>query len=119
MRVPVAAGTVAPSAALDQMDVEPVEELGFATIELDGPPSPTIGGRVRRALEAYFEHVKHPMYVAFLELWIASRTDPPLPLEQEHARVEHPVGVERHQAHLLSGAMTTGDTHQVAPRLPK
>jgi AcrR family transcriptional regulator len=31
--------------------------------------------RVRRALEAYFEHVKHPMYVAFLELWIASRTD--------------------------------------------
>jgi hypothetical protein len=26
--------------------------------------------RVRRALEAYFEHVKHPMYVAFLELWI-------------------------------------------------
>ena len=34
--------------------------------------------RVRRALEAYFEHVKHPMYVAFLELWIASRTDPEL-----------------------------------------
>jgi hypothetical protein len=33
---------------------------------------------VRRALEAYFEHVKHPMYVAFLELWIASRTDPEL-----------------------------------------
>jgi len=31
--------------------------------------------RVHRALEAYFEHVKHPMYVAFLELWIASRTD--------------------------------------------
>jgi AcrR family transcriptional regulator len=34
--------------------------------------------RVHRALEAYFEHVKHPMYVAFLELWIASRTDPEL-----------------------------------------
>lgn len=34
--------------------------------------------RVRRALEAYFEHVKHPMYVAFLELWVASRTDPEL-----------------------------------------
>lgn len=31
--------------------------------------------RVRKALEAYLEHVKHPMYVAFLELWIAARTD--------------------------------------------
>ena len=34
--------------------------------------------RVRKALEAYLEHVKHPMYVAFLELWIAARTDPEL-----------------------------------------
>jgi AcrR family transcriptional regulator len=34
--------------------------------------------RPRKALEAYLEHVKHPMYVAFLELWIAARTDPEL-----------------------------------------
>jgi AcrR family transcriptional regulator len=34
--------------------------------------------RVRKALEAYLEHVKHPMYVAFLELWVAARTDPEL-----------------------------------------
>ena len=34
--------------------------------------------RPRRALEAYWEHVKHPMYVAFLELWVAARTDPEL-----------------------------------------
>jgi len=34
--------------------------------------------RVRKALEAYLDHVKHPMYVAFLELWIAARTDPEL-----------------------------------------
>jgi AcrR family transcriptional regulator len=34
--------------------------------------------RPRRALDAYLEHVKHPMYVAFLELWIAARTDPEL-----------------------------------------
>jgi AcrR family transcriptional regulator len=34
--------------------------------------------RVRKALEAYLEHVKHPMYVAFLELWTAARTDPEL-----------------------------------------
>ena len=39
--------------------------------------------RVRRALEAYFEHVKHPMYVAFLELWIASRTDPGTAVDPE------------------------------------
>jgi AcrR family transcriptional regulator len=39
---------------------------------------PRDGTRVRRALEAYFEHVRHPMYVAFLELWVASRTDPEL-----------------------------------------
>jgi AcrR family transcriptional regulator len=34
--------------------------------------------RVRRAIEAYWEHVKHPMYTAFLELWVAARTDPEL-----------------------------------------
>jgi AcrR family transcriptional regulator len=34
--------------------------------------------RPRKALEAYLDHVKHPMYVAFLELWIAARTDPEL-----------------------------------------
>jgi AcrR family transcriptional regulator len=39
---------------------------------------PRDDGRPRRALEAYWEHVKHPMYVAFLELWVAARTDPEL-----------------------------------------
>jgi AcrR family transcriptional regulator len=34
--------------------------------------------RARKSLEAYWEHVRHPMYVAFLELWIAARTDPEL-----------------------------------------
>ena len=34
--------------------------------------------RAGKALEAYFEHVRHPMYVAFLELWVAARTDPEL-----------------------------------------
>jgi AcrR family transcriptional regulator len=32
----------------------------------------------RKAIEAYLQHVKHPMYVAFLELWVAARTDPEL-----------------------------------------
>jgi AcrR family transcriptional regulator len=39
---------------------------------------PRDGTRPRKALEAYLDHVKHPMYVAFLELWIAARTDPEL-----------------------------------------
>ena len=34
--------------------------------------------RVRKAIESYWEHVKHPMYTAFLELWVAARTDPEL-----------------------------------------
>lgn len=34
--------------------------------------------RGRRALEAYLDHVRHPLYAAFLELWIAARTDPEL-----------------------------------------
>jgi AcrR family transcriptional regulator len=34
--------------------------------------------RARKSLEAYWEHVRHPMYVAFLELWVAARTDPEL-----------------------------------------
>jgi len=34
--------------------------------------------RARRALEAYLDHVRHPLYAAFLELWIAARTDPEL-----------------------------------------
>ncbi len=34
--------------------------------------------RARKALEAYLDHVRHPLYAAFLELWIAARTDPEL-----------------------------------------
>ncbi len=34
--------------------------------------------RVRRALQAYLRHVRHPLYVAFLDLWVAARTDPEL-----------------------------------------
>jgi AcrR family transcriptional regulator len=33
------------------------------------------GDRVRQALEAYWGHVRHPMFVAFLELAVAARTD--------------------------------------------
>jgi AcrR family transcriptional regulator len=33
------------------------------------------GDRVRQALEAYWGHVRHPLFVAFLELAVAARTD--------------------------------------------
>jgi len=34
--------------------------------------------RSRKALDLCLDHVRHPMYVAFLELWMAARTDPKL-----------------------------------------
>jgi AcrR family transcriptional regulator len=36
---------------------------------------PAGGDRVRQALEAYWAHVRHPMFVAFVELSVAARTD--------------------------------------------
>lgn len=60
---------------------------------------PRDGDRARRALEAYWEHVKHPMYVAFLELWVAARTDPELeqilrPAQQAFEAEWHQTAVE-------------------------
>lgn len=39
---------------------------------------PLEGDRVRQAVEAYWSHVRHPMFVAFFELSVAARTDPEL-----------------------------------------
>jgi AcrR family transcriptional regulator len=39
---------------------------------------PAEGDRVRQAVEAYWSHVRHPMFVAFFELSVAARTDPEL-----------------------------------------
>lgn len=36
------------------------------------------GDRVHSNLEAYWQHVRHPMFVAFFELVVAARTDPEL-----------------------------------------
>ena len=38
-------------------------------------PGPVQGDRVRQAVEAYWAHVRHPMFVAFFELSVAARTD--------------------------------------------
>lgn len=40
--------------------------------------TPTSGDRVHSNLEAYWQHVRHPMFVAFFELVVAARTDPEL-----------------------------------------
>jgi AcrR family transcriptional regulator len=34
--------------------------------------------RIRTNLDAYWQHVRHPMFVAFFELMVAARTDPEL-----------------------------------------
>jgi AcrR family transcriptional regulator len=39
---------------------------------------PVEGDRVRQAVEAYWSHVRHPMFVAFFKLSVAARTDPEL-----------------------------------------
>jgi AcrR family transcriptional regulator len=41
-------------------------------------PSNGGGDRLRANLEAYWQHVRHPMFVAFFELVVAARTDPEL-----------------------------------------
>jgi AcrR family transcriptional regulator len=38
-------------------------------------PTARGGDHVRQAVEAYWAHVKHPMFVAFFELAVAARTD--------------------------------------------
>lgn len=40
--------------------------------------SPADTNRTRQAVEAYWSHVRHPMFVAFFELSVAARTDPEL-----------------------------------------
>lgn len=40
--------------------------------------TPPAGDRIRANLEAYWQHVRHPMFVAFFELVVAARTDPEL-----------------------------------------
>jgi len=55
--------------------------------------------RPRKALEVCLEHVRHPLYVAFLELWMAARTDAELlailrPTEQAFELEWHRMAVD-------------------------
>ncbi|WP_321390360.1 TetR/AcrR family transcriptional regulator [Emcibacter sp.] len=47
---------------------------------------PPDNGQIRPAIEAYLKHVMHPLYVAFFELKVASRTDKDLYAVFEPAR---------------------------------
>lgn len=67
--------------------------------------SPTGGDRLRANLEAYWQHVRHPLFVAFFELVVAARTDPELAeilrpaqeaFEQEWHRTAREVFTEWH-----------------------
>jgi len=67
--------------------------------------SPSGGDRLRANLEAYWQHVRHPMFVAFFELVVAARTDPELAeilrpaqeaFEQEWHRTAREVFTEWH-----------------------
>jgi AcrR family transcriptional regulator len=41
-------------------------------------PTNISADRIRLNLDAYWQHVRHPMFVAFFELTVAARTDPEL-----------------------------------------
>jgi AcrR family transcriptional regulator len=43
-----------------------------------GRPVPEDADRVMLGVKAFWDHVRHPMFVAFFELSVASRTDPEL-----------------------------------------
>lgn len=43
-----------------------------------GRPVPDDADRVMLGVKAFWDHVRHPMFVAFFELSVASRTDPEL-----------------------------------------
>lgn len=57
------------------------------------------GDNVRQSVEAYWAHVKHPMFVAFFELSVAARTEPELaailrPAQEAFEREWHRTAVE-------------------------
>lgn len=57
------------------------------------------GDRVKRSVEAYWAHVKHPMFVAFFELTVAARTDSELaqilrPAQEAFEREWHRTALE-------------------------
>jgi AcrR family transcriptional regulator len=57
------------------------------------------GDHVRQGVDAYWSHVKHPMFVAFFELAVASRTDPELasilrPVQESFDREWHDTALD-------------------------
>lgn len=95
------------------------------------------GDHIRHAVESYWAHVKHPMFVAFFELAVASRTDPELaeilrPVQESFEREwydaslelipewkKHPENFELAfdlNRHLLEGMAINAITHKETDR---
>ncbi|MEL7022114.1 MAG: TetR/AcrR family transcriptional regulator [Pseudomonadota bacterium] len=72
-------------AAIEHLHNKRLSAFQRAIVEI-----PTDADRVRLAVEAYWRHVQHPMFVAFFELSVAARTDSDLrailhPVQEEFA----------------------------------
>ena len=61
-------------AAVDELHAKRLK--AFRKSIMQAPPPGK--GRVHLAVQAYWQHVRHPMFVAFFELSVAARTDPEL-----------------------------------------
>jgi AcrR family transcriptional regulator len=61
-------------AAVEQLHAKRLK--AFSKSVMQAPPAGK--GRVHVAVQAYWEHVRHPTFVAFFELSVAARTDPEL-----------------------------------------
>lgn len=61
-------------AAVEHLHAKRLRAFRRATAQ--APPAGK--GRVHIAVQAFWQHVRHPMYVAFFELSVAARTDPDL-----------------------------------------
>lgn len=61
-------------AAVEHLHAKRLRAFRRATAQ--APPAGK--GRVHIAVQAFWQHVRHPMYVAFFELSVAARTDPEL-----------------------------------------
>ena len=70
--------------------IEYLHDKRLTAFRRSGQELPDGANRVRLAVQSYWEHVRHPMFVAFFELSVAARTDADLreilePVQEEFA----------------------------------
>lgn len=76
--------------------------------------APAGGDRVHSNLEAYWQHVRHPMFVAFFELVVAARTDPELAAILKPAREAFEEELHRTARQMFPEWHTDDSTFDVA-----